>query len=183
MPVITSPGLTVVLVQPFASIRLSARAIDEAHKHGLRAIAKSFANRSPDALRRTRAEWEGARRNVARLRAAGIDLVLGSDSGGDPSRTMGWHALHEVESLAAAGIPNAEVIVMSTRRAAEVLKLDRLGTLRSGKSADFIVLDAHPLENMTNIRKISSVYLRGQQVDRAAMRARWQAGWSRPSSK
>jgi imidazolonepropionase-like amidohydrolase len=142
-------------------------------------LEQSFANRSPDALRRTRADWDRAKRNIKRLRAAGVRLVLGSDSAGDPSRTMGWHALFEVESLAAAGIPASEVIEMSTRRAAEVLKLNRLGTVAAGKSADFIVLDANPLADMTNIRRISAVYLRGQRVDREAMRAQWKAEWSR----
>ena len=146
-------------------------------------LEKQFSNRSPEALQRTRVEWDRAKRNIAKMRAAGVNLVLGSDSAGDPSRTMGWHALFEVESLAAAGIPNAEVIAMSTKRAAEVLRLPRLGTVAAGKSADFIVLDANPLDDMTNIRKISAVYLRGQAVDRAAMRAQWKAEWSRTSSQ
>jgi imidazolonepropionase-like amidohydrolase len=41
------------------------------------------------------------------------------------------------------------------------------GTLQAGKSADFIVLDANPLENITNTRRISSVVLRGAAVDRS----------------
>ena len=43
------------------------------------------------------------------------------------------------------------------------------------KNADFIVLDANPLENIANSRRINKVYLRGQEVDRAGMSARWQA--------
>ena len=74
-----------------------------------------------------------------------------------------------------AGIPPMEVITMSTKTAAEILRLDQLGTVATGKSADFIVLDASPLDDMANIRKISDVYLRGQAVDRAGMRARWKA--------
>jgi len=46
-----------------------------------------------------------------------------------------------------------------------------------GKSADFIVLDANPLDNVANVRKINKVYLRGQEVDRAGLRAKWQAQW------
>ncbi len=42
---------------------------------------------------------------------------------------------------------------------------------RRGKSADFIVLDANPLENINNTRRIADVYLRGRKLDRAAMRA------------
>ncbi|OLC44223.1 MAG: hypothetical protein AUH43_19205 [Acidobacteria bacterium 13_1_40CM_65_14] len=87
-----------------------------------------------------------------------------------------------MESLAAAGIQPMDVITMSTKTAAEILRLDQLGTITKGKSADFIVLDANPLDNMSNIRRISAVYLRGRAIDRAAMRARWQADWRKSSS-
>ena len=60
--------------------------------------------------------------------------------------------------------------------AAQLLRLDDLGTVAPGKSADFIVLDANPLDDITNTRKISAVYLRGAAVDRAAIRARMTGG-------
>src|SRR5262245_8906348 len=144
-------------------------------------LERSFTNRTPDVLARTREDWERAKRNIAKLRANGVTLALGSDSAGDPSRTLGWHAIWEVESLAAAGIPPLEVITMSTKTAAEILRLDRLGTVATGKSGDFIVLDANPLDNMANIRRISAVYLRGQAVNRAALRAKWNADWTKGS--
>jgi imidazolonepropionase-like amidohydrolase len=50
-----------------------------------------------------------------------------------------------------------------------------MGTIATGKSADFIVLNANPLDNIANTRKINKVYLRGQEVPRAAMRTKWQA--------
>ena len=75
--------------------------------------------------------------------------------------------------MAKAGMTPTEVIVASTRLAAETLRLDRLGMVAPGKSADFVVLDANPLDNIANTRKIFKVYLRGAEVDRAAMRQAW----------
>jgi len=84
--------------------------------------------------------------------------------------------------MVAAGLTPAEVIVASTRDAAAVLRLDQLGTVAPGKSADFIVLDANPLDDIANVRRIAKVYLRGQEVDRAGLRARWQAQWSKATT-
>ena len=106
-------------------------------------------------------------------------VVLGSDSAGDPSRTIGWHAIWEVDAMGKAGMTPSEVIVASTRLAAETLRLDRLGTVAPGKSADFVVLNANPLQDISNTRKIYKVYLRGQEIDRARMRANWEAEWRR----
>jgi imidazolonepropionase-like amidohydrolase len=83
--------------------------------------------------------------------------------------------LVELENMVAAGLTPAEVIVAATRDAAAVLRLDQLGTVAPGKSADFIVLDANPLDDIANVRRIAKVYLRGQEVDRAGLRAGWQA--------
>jgi imidazolonepropionase-like amidohydrolase len=56
-----------------------------------------------------------------------------------------------------------------------VLGLDRMGSIAAGKSADFIVLDANPLDNISNTRKINTVYRRGTEVARAEFAKRWKA--------
>jgi len=117
--------------------------------------------------------------NTRKLHAAGVRLVLGSDTAGDSNRWIGMMTLVELENMVAAGLTPAEVIVAATRDAAAVLRLDQLGTVATGKSADFIVLDANPLEDIANVRKIATVYLRGQEVDRAGLRTKWQAQWSK----
>ena len=64
-----------------------------------------------------------------------------------------------------AKVTPTQVIVAATRNGAELLRMDA-GTLQAGKSADFIVLDANPLDDIANTRRISAVVLRGAAVDR-----------------
>ena len=100
-------------------------------------------------------------RNLAKLNAAGVRITLGTD-GNKP-----WGAHEEMLDMVVAGMTPAQVIVASTRNSAEFLRLVDTGTLQTGKSADFIVLDANPLDDIANTRRISAVYLRGAAVDRA----------------
>jgi imidazolonepropionase-like amidohydrolase len=58
------------------------------------------------------------------------------------------------------------------------MELDALGTVAAGKSADFLVLDANPLDDITNTREIAAVYLRGTAVDRDALGTRFRGGAS-----
>jgi imidazolonepropionase-like amidohydrolase len=69
--------------------------------------------------------------------------------------------------MVAAGMTPMQVIVAATRNSAEFMRLADTGTLEPGKSADFIVLDANPLDDITNTRRISAVILRGAAVDRS----------------
>jgi imidazolonepropionase-like amidohydrolase len=62
-----------------------------------------------------------------------------------------------------------QVIVAATRNSAEFLRLADAGTLQAGKSADFIVLDADPLEDIANTRRIAAVVLRGAAVTRTSL--------------
>jgi imidazolonepropionase-like amidohydrolase len=103
-------------------------------------------------------------RNLAKLNAAGVTIALGTD-GNTP-----WGPHAEMADMVAAGMTPAQVIVAATGNAAKLLKFTDGGTLQTGKSADFIVLDANPLDDITNTRRIAAVYLRGVAVDRTAFR-------------
>ena len=105
-------------------------------------------------------------RNLARLHEEGVRIAFGTD-GAAP-----WNASIEMEDMVAAGMTPAAVIEAATRNSADLLQLTDVGTVETGKSADFIVLDANPLDDITNIRQIASVYLRGAEVDRAGFRER-----------
>jgi imidazolonepropionase-like amidohydrolase len=120
--------------------------------------------------------------NTRKLHAAGVRLVLGSDAAGDANRWIGLMTLVELENMVAGGFTTSEVITAATRDSAAVLRLDDMGTVANGKTADFVVLDANPLDDIRNVRRISSVYLRGKEVDRAGLRAKWQAQWSKATT-
>ena len=68
--------------------------------------------------------------------------------------------------MVAAGMTPAQVITAATKNGAEFLRIANTGTIETGKIADLLVLDANPLTDITNTRKISAVYLRGVEVKR-----------------
>jgi imidazolonepropionase-like amidohydrolase len=125
--------------------------------------------RTAEATKQARDLYDVQARNLARLNAAGVKIGYGTDAG----ISVGWTAHTELADMVAAGMTPAQVLVAATRTAADILRLERHGTLAAGKSADFIVLDANPLDDITNTRRIADVYLRGVRVDRAALAAEW----------
>ena len=134
-----------------------------------------FKRMTPEVVERARRSTRETGQAAKALIGAGMKLVYGSDNG-SAGRGFGWYEQLKFENWVTMGFTPAEAIVMATRDSAAVGQFNT-GMVAAGKSADFIVLDANPLENIANTRRIDRVYLRGQEVDRAGLRARWQARW------
>ena len=111
--------------------------------------------------------------NFPRMIASGARIVLGTDTGIEPGHTFGSGEHLELARWVQLGLTPSQAIVGATQRPAELVGLKDSGILAVGKRADFIVLDANPLDNIRNTRQISSVYLGGAKFDRDAMLARW----------
>ena len=157
-PNIPSPGQTLDEVNALAETLPTAQ---------IAAMRKDLAARAakgnpPNAL------FELHCRNLRKIHDAGMMIGMGTDGTGD-----GFGAHEQIASYTKCGLTAAEALVAATGTNARILGLDRLGTIAAGKEASFNVLSANPLEDIRNTRRIDRVYLRGQLVDRQALRASW----------
>jgi imidazolonepropionase-like amidohydrolase len=100
--------------------------------------------------------------NLDRVAREGVTIALGTDG------NVPWGPHLEMADMVASGMTPGQVIVAATNNAAEFMRLADTGTVASGKTASFIVLEANPLEDIANTRRIRDVYLRGEHIDRSA---------------
>jgi imidazolonepropionase-like amidohydrolase len=136
----------------------------------IKRLTDRLAAASAPEIERARHAWARLAATVARLNAAGVKIAAATDGGGQTGdQFIGWTMHTEMENMVAAGLTPAQALVAATRTSAEVLGLDDLGLVAPGKSADFVILDANPLDDITNTRRIADVYLRGRKVDRARL--------------
>jgi imidazolonepropionase-like amidohydrolase len=118
-------------------------------------------------------------RNFPQYLAAGARVVLGTDTGIHPGHTFGSGEHVELARWVQLGMTPADAIIAATSRPAQLMGLDDLGSLTKGNRASFIVLDANPLENIRNTRKIVDVYLDGERFNREGLIAEWRTSWSK----
>jgi imidazolonepropionase-like amidohydrolase len=102
-------------------------------------------------------------RNVKTLHDAGVRITLGTDSG-LPGRFAGYFEHLEMELMADAGLAPMAIIQAATAVAADCMDIEDVGTLSAGKWADFIVMGANPLEDITNTRTLESVWMAGKRL-------------------
>ena len=111
---------------------------------------------------RTRRLMAQAAANLKRVRDAGIPVALGTDAG-NPLTLHGASVPMELEAMQAAGLTPLDVLMAATRNGARALGLGQHeGTVTAGATADLVVLDADPLTDIRNVRRVALVVRRGE---------------------
>jgi imidazolonepropionase-like amidohydrolase len=132
-------------------------------------IRNSFSGRDAADVARRAAGYGILEQSFAKLAAAGANVLLGTDTGLEDN-IFGYTSQRELELMVAAGMTPAQAIVAATSRAAEFVGLADRGTIAAGKRADLMVLDADPLADIRNTRRIARIYIAGVEVDRVAIK-------------
>ncbi len=112
-----------------------------------------------------KAGLEVAKANLKRVHDAGIRVAMGTDTG-PAGRFQGFFEHMELEMMVAAGLTPMQAIVSATGTAAACWgKQGQLGTIARGAAADLLVLNANPLDAITNTRAIDAIYIGGRRLD------------------
>ena len=107
---------------------------------------------------------------VQAMSRAGVKFMTGTDTGAKPFLVPGFSLHDELGLLVEAGLTPMEALQAATRNPAEYLGLsDSLGTVEKGKIADLVLLDANPLEEIGNTRKISAVVSQGRFISQSSL--------------
>ena len=111
--------------------------------------------------------------NINAAHAAGVPIITGTDEG-----VPAYSVYREIELFAKAGFTNMEALQAATSISARLMRVEKdLGTVERGKRADLLVLDANPLENISNIRSVRYVMKDGRMFESAAL---WTAAGFKP---
>jgi imidazolonepropionase-like amidohydrolase len=151
----------------FFSDPLFLAQVDPQQVATLKEPARQEAMRTSATAQRYKAALEIAMRNLKTLSDAGVTIAMGTDTTGSGGRFQGYFEQMELELMVKAGLTPRQALTAATRDAARCHGIEsEVGTLETGKWADFIALDADPLEDISNVRKISGVFIAGNRVAR-----------------
>jgi imidazolonepropionase-like amidohydrolase len=126
--------------------------------------------KDPD-IDKYRAGLQMGKKNLKTLSDAGVKIAFGTDSG-IPTRFPGYLEHRELQLMVEAGLTPMQAIVAATSTNAEILGgAKQFGTLQAGKRADFLVLDANPLDDIHNTEKLSAVWQAGKTVPSVSAKA------------
>jgi imidazolonepropionase-like amidohydrolase len=120
-------------------------------------------NQDPQTARH-RKDFVVGQQNLKKLSDAGVNVGFGTDSGALPGRIPGFAEHHELELMVEAGLTSMQAIRAATGENAKLLHAADRGTIAAGKRADLLVLDADPLADIRNTRKIFAVYHDGRSI-------------------
>lgn len=124
---------------------------------------------TPEEGGRLRDAYEFQRTFIAAFAAAGVPIAVGTDASPSmPFVVPGFSALDELDELAAAGLPAATVLAAATVNGARQLRRSDIGAVTPGARADLLLLDANPLDDVRNVRRLTGVMAGGRW-----MTARW----------
>jgi imidazolonepropionase-like amidohydrolase len=115
-----------------------------------------------------KAGFDMNRINLKKLSDGGVRIAFGTDSGGAADRffIQGYSEHREMELMVQSGLTPMQVIQSFSKGASEALGIDKeFGTLAKGKAADLLVLEKNPLDNITNMRSIQTIYLGGKKFE------------------
>jgi imidazolonepropionase-like amidohydrolase len=122
--------------------------------------------RSPDELRQYKDGYRKVQQFLARFVRAGGKIYAGTDSSAATTPGLSMH--HEMQLLVDAGLTPMQALMAATSWGAEIAGQARsLGTIERGKLGDLVLLDANPLQDIANTKKIATVIKDGRVVDRA----------------
>jgi imidazolonepropionase-like amidohydrolase len=111
-----------------------------------------------------RKDFAVGQQNLKRLFDAGVNVGFGTDSGAVPGRIPGFAEHRELELMVEAGLTPMQAITAATGENAKLLRVADRGTIAAGKRADLLVLDADPLVDIRNTRRIVAVYHEGRSI-------------------
>jgi len=103
---------------------------------------------------------------VGEMNRAGVPILAGTDTAAGVRVYPGFSLHEELELLVRAGLTPMEALQAATLNAGKYLGLADTGTIEKGKRADLVLLDANPLQDIKNTRKIQSVVLAGRYFSR-----------------